>query len=43
VDAGLTTSRNPDDLPAFIDKIIEEFCEGEHEEMAASAPRGSAS
>jgi protease I len=43
VDAGLTTSRNPDDLPAFIDKIIEEFCEGEHEEMAASAPGGSAS
>jgi protease I len=37
VDAGLTTSRNPDDIPAFTDKIIEEFCEGEHEEMAASA------
>jgi protease I len=37
VDEGLVTSRNPDDLPAFTDKIIEEFCEGKHEEMAASA------
>jgi protease I len=37
VDEGLVTSRNPDDIPAFIDKIIEEFCEGKHEEMAASA------
>ncbi len=43
VDAGLTTSRNPDDIPAFIEKILEEFCEGEHEEMAASAPGSSAS
>ena len=42
VDEGLTSSRNPDDLPAFTEKIIEEFCEGKHEEMAASAP-GSAS
>jgi protease I len=37
VDEGLTSSRNPDDLPAFTEKIIEEFCEGKHEEMAASA------
>jgi protease I len=37
VDRGLTTSRNPDDLPAFCDKIVEEFCEGEHEELAAAA------
>ena len=37
VDEGLVTSRNPDDLPAFIDKAIEEFCEGKHEEMASSA------
>jgi protease I len=37
VDEGLVSSRNPDDLPAFTDKIIEEFCEGKHEEMAASA------
>jgi protease I len=41
VDAGLTSSRNPDDIPAFTEKIIEEFCEGEHEEMAASAPGSS--
>jgi protease I len=34
VDRGLTTSRNPDDLPAFCDKIVEEFCEGKHEELA---------
>ena len=31
VDEGLTSSRNPDDLPAFTEKIIEEFCEGKHE------------
>jgi protease I len=37
VDAGLVTSRNPDDLPAFISKAIEEFAEGEHEEQAKSA------
>jgi protease I len=37
VDEGLTSSRNPDDIPAFTEKIIEEFCEGKHEEMAASA------
>ncbi len=30
VDEGLTTSRNPDDIPAFIDKMIEEFAEGKH-------------
>ena len=32
VDEGLVTSRKPDDLPAFCDKIVEEFCEGKHEE-----------
>jgi protease I len=42
VDEGLVSSRNPDDIPAFIDKIIEEFCEGEHADMAASAPGASA-
>ncbi len=31
VDQGLTTSRNPDDLPAFNAKMIEEFSEGVHE------------
>jgi protease I len=30
VDQGLVSSRNPDDLPAFIDKAIEEISEGEH-------------
>jgi protease I len=43
VDEGLVSSRKPDDLPAFVDKIIEEFCEGEHEEMAASAGRSAVS
>jgi protease I len=42
VDEGLVSSRNPDDIPAFTDKIIEEFCEGEHADMAASAPGASA-
>jgi protease I len=36
VDQGLVTSRKPDDIPAFNEKIIEEFCEGRHEEQAAS-------
>ena len=31
VDNGLVTSRNPDDLPAFNRKMIEEFAEGIHE------------
>ena len=30
VDAGLVTSRNPKDLPAFCAKIVEEFAEGPH-------------
>jgi protease I len=30
VDDGLVTSRNPDDLPAFNKKMIEEFAEGSH-------------
>lgn len=36
VDQGLVTSRTPDDLPAFCDKLVEEFCEGKHEEQAQS-------
>jgi protease I len=34
VDNGLVTSRKPDDLPAFCDKLVEEICEGRHEEQA---------
>lgn len=30
VDQGLVTSRKPDDLPAFCEKMIEEFAEGRH-------------
>jgi protease I len=43
VDNGLVTSRKPDDIPAFNEKMIEEFAEGPHEpgkrarDLAASA------
>lgn len=30
VDNGLVTSRNPNDLPAFNEKMLEEFAEGKH-------------
>jgi protease I len=33
VDAGLVTSRKPDDLPAFNAKLVEEFAEGVHAEQ----------
>ena len=35
VDQGFVTSRNPGDLPAFNDKLIEEVREGKHEEQHA--------
>ncbi len=31
VDDGLLTTHNPDDLPAFCDKVVEKFAEGYHE------------
>ncbi|MBP0903671.1 type 1 glutamine amidotransferase domain-containing protein [Mariniflexile gromovii] len=37
VDAGLITSRNPKDLPAFIKKVIEEIAEGKHEDQVINA------
>ncbi|WP_324649677.1 type 1 glutamine amidotransferase domain-containing protein [Georgenia sp. H159] len=35
VDAGLVSSRTPDDLPAFCDKLVEEIGEGKHEGQTA--------
>jgi protease I len=35
-DNSLVTSRNPDDLPAFNAKMVEEIAEGKHEEQVAS-------
>jgi deglycase len=32
VDDGIVTSRKPDDIPAFNKKMVEEFCEGRHEQ-----------
>ena len=37
VDEGLVTSRCPDDIPAFNEKMIEEFAEGRHREQAQAA------
>jgi protease I len=37
VDQGLVTSRNPDDLPAFNAKAVEEFAEGAHDVADAGA------
>lgn len=43
VDAGLVTSRKPDDIPAFNEKMIEEFVEGKHAEQAQKAQKAQAS
>ena len=39
---GLVTSRKPDDLPAFNDKIVEEFAEGRHESQAEATAQATA-
>ncbi len=36
VDQGLITSRNPNDLPAFCNKLIEEILEGRHQKREAA-------
>lgn len=36
-DNGLVTSRKPDDIPAFNEKIIEEFAEGVHKRQRSAA------
>ncbi len=42
VDNGLVTSRKPDDLPAFCEKLVEEFAEGKHEQhVGAGASAGN--
>jgi protease I len=41
VDEGLVSSRNPDDLPAFCAKLVEEFCEGVHEGQRQSVGAAS--
>lgn len=42
VDEGLVSSRNPDDLPAFCAKLVEEFAEGAHDGQRASVEAGAA-
>src|SRR5213083_820796 len=40
VDRGLVTSRKPDDIPAFNEKMIEEFAEGVHADQREAAKAG---
>jgi protease I len=37
VEQGLVTSRKPDDLPAFCEKLVEEFAEGVHDRAGVGA------
>jgi protease I len=37
IDRGLFTSRKPDDLPAFCEKLVEEMAEGKHAEQREAA------
>ncbi len=37
VDGGIVTSRKPDDIPQFNQKMIEEFAEGRHRDRQATA------
>src|SRR5919197_281578 len=39
VDQGLVTSRKPDDLKAFGEKLVEEFAEGVHQGQARATAR----
>jgi protease I len=36
VDDGIVTSRTPEDLPAFCERLLEEIDEGVHDELAES-------
>ncbi|MDX6492813.1 MAG: protease [Gaiellaceae bacterium] len=42
VDHGLVTSRKPDDIPAFVEKLIEEIAEGRHAEQAEKTEAATA-
>jgi protease I len=42
VDDGIVTSRKPDDIPKFNEKMIEEFCEGRHEQRDTSTVNAGA-
>ena len=42
VDDGIVTSRKPDDIPAFNEKMIEEFAEGRHGDRDVKAMQAEA-
>ena len=41
-DRGVVTSRKPDDIPAFSEKMIEEFAEGRHDRQDVAAASATA-